>query len=141
MLQNLLVQISLIGKSKPKFKYFSFSLRSLIDNWCVSIFLHFFITLAAEQLLFDPNYSTQLSKTWNTQKSLDFWFWFSDLNLFGPNTKSFCNQPTRQNHDLSVILKHFFYIGVIVYWLSTKTPGRNDCLTTIHQYWVRSESH
>ena len=35
----------------------------------------------------------------------------------------------------------FFVIGVIVYPLCTKTLWRNDCLTPIHQYWVRSECH
>ena len=33
----------------------------------------------------------------------------------------------------------FFYICVIVYLMSTLTLRRNDCLTPIHQYWVRSE--
>ena len=42
-------------------------------------------------------------------------------------------------HQMQVLF--FFDIGVKVYRLSTKTLWRNDCLTPIHQYWVRSECH
>ena len=34
---------------------------------------------------------------------------------------------------------NFLYIGIIVYPMSTMTLWRNNCLTPIHQYWVRSE--
>ena len=70
----------------------------------------------------------QLSWTWGDMIPLD---WLNN---------SFETYKIKMK-NLFLTLWIFFYIGVILYPLSTMTLWRNYCLNPIHQYWVRSECH